>query len=74
MEWIRQLQGLDAYRSDIELWSTDLSAADLVCLGQALPDATGGAATWHRGTWGQGGHARRLATHDGSVVHVASTA
>ncbi len=42
MEWIRQLQGLDAYRSDIELWSTDLSAADLVCLGQALPDATGG--------------------------------
>ncbi len=50
MEWIRQLQGLDGYRSDIELWNIELSAADLVCLGQALPDATGGAATWHQRT------------------------
>ncbi len=40
IEWIRQLQGLDAFRS-LELYNIDLRAGDLSCLGQTLSNLTG---------------------------------
>ncbi len=41
MEWIRQLQGLDARWSNMVLYNVALSTGDLCCLGQTLPNLTG---------------------------------
>ncbi len=49
VEWIRQLQGLEAYRARLELQSLALTALDMCCLAQALPGLTGERGRW---PWG----------------------